>query len=265
MKQKIFLVCIGAAIAALVGCGEKAAAPQDQPKSQAPAINPAFLKVAQNLVLEDIALSAEGADAVTPKEKALHNLNIFLSVESKQLAREYDDNEVAADQKYKKTGSYLLVSGSVTGISKDFKGDPYVTLQGHQLLHDVQARFEKSDNSELASFKKGQHVLFVCEVSNKIMTQVMLRKCATLPAHAEAVRGNIDKYVAEVLAGKVKPSAEGADLISLGYVAAQNLPEGSPCFNDVKAEACVKQLTSTVGNKELQEKAKAMSAKLQGV
>lgn len=256
------LIALGLTVA---GCGDKTTEPPSPQKPQAPAINPAVLKVTQDLVLDDLVQSVEGADAVTPKDRALRSLNILLSVDAKQLAHEYDENEVAADQKYKKEGSYILVSGTVTGIHKDFKGDPYVSLQGHDWLKDVQASFETADDTKLSLLRKGQRVAFVCEIGNKIVTQVMLRKCANLQVHAQAVRGELDTYVADVLAGKVKPSAEGATLISIGYIAAQNLRAGSSCFQNIQDEACVKEISHGMESGELHEKVRVMSAKLQGL
>ena len=100
------------------------------------------IKFVQMAFLDDQLHAIQGQESAIPKDVALGELGINQAVAAQILSRDYDANEVAADQKYK-TGR-LLITGRVSGISKDFLGDPYVSLTGHQLFADVQGHFQKS-------------------------------------------------------------------------------------------------------------------------
>lgn len=211
---------------------------------QAIDISPKILKFIQDVVLDDMLNAVQGFDSQTDKNKALKNLNITASVDAKTLAEEYAANEVAADQKYKVRKSYILVSGVVESINKDFKGDPYVSLRGNVQFQDVQARFSDSDVSSLAALKKGQKVMFVCEVSGRVVAQVMLRNCTPPEAHAfnRGIRAPIDQYVADIFSGKRKPtSKESAEMLSTAWFLGQRLPADSTCFSSVSAKKCTKE------------------------
>ena len=151
---------------------------------------------------------------------------------------------MAADQKYKVRKSYILVSGVVDSIIKDFKGDPYVSLRGNAQFQDVQARFSDSDVSSLAALKKGQKVMFVCEVSGRVVAQVMLRNCTLPEAHAfnKGIRAPIDQYIADIFSGKRKTtSKESAEILTTSWFLGQRLPADSICFSSVSASKCIKQ------------------------
>lgn len=51
-----------------------------------------------------------------------------IQVEAHRLYQDYEDNEVAADQKYK--NNVLIVTGKVSTIGKDFTDEIYVALIG---------------------------------------------------------------------------------------------------------------------------------------
>ena len=223
------------------------------------------LKLAENLLLEDQQTTLKGGNGLAPKETAMKNFGIALEVEAPHLAAEYAANEVRADEKYKV--GRILVSGTVIEISKDFLGDPYVSLGGSELFHDVQAHFVDGDEEALASLTKGQKVTFVCEVSEQVVTEVMLQNCATVETFTRHARQGSDKYVENVLSGKQEINKDTADAIADFYVAAYLLPEQSRCFAqaDQECEAEIKaaiQKTNKAESQELQQKANAFVATL---
>lgn len=234
MKVRQFLAAILVALApVLPACA-----------AQAIDISPKILKFIQDVVLDDMLNAVQGFDSQIDKSKALNNLNITASVDAKTLAQEYADNEVAADQKYKVKKSYIITSGVVDSINKDFKGDPYVSLRGNAQFQDVQARFSDSDVSSLAALKKGQKVMFVCEVGGRVVAQVMLRNCTTPEAHAfnKGVRASIDQYVADIFSGKRKPATkDSAQMLTTAWFLGQRLPTDSSCFKSVGESKCSKQ------------------------
>ncbi len=223
------------------------------------------LKLAENLLLEDQQTSLEGGNSLTPKETAMKNFGIALEVEAPHLAADYAANEVRADEKYK-VGT-ILVSGTVSEISKDFVGDPYVTLGGSELFHDVQAHFADEDEEALASLTKGQKVIFVCEVSEQVVTEVMLKNCVTIETYTRHARQGSDKYVENVLSGKQEINKDTADAIAGIFVTAHLLSEQSHCFAqaDQECEAEIKaavQRANQAERQELQQKANAFAATL---
>ena len=223
------------------------------------------LKLAENMLFEDQQASLEGQESVTPKQTAMNNFGIALAVEASRLAADYEANEVAADAEYK--GRRILVSGTVDGISKDFADTPYVSLAGDQFLNDVQARFADQDLGTLAKLSKGQKVYFVCEVRERVLTQVMLGHCLTVDSYTVRARQNIDIYVQNVLSGRQQIDKQTADLIASLYVVAHLLPSQSSCFTQAD-DACETEMKLVVRHadesrkQELQQKAKAFVATL---
>jgi len=81
-----------------------------------------------------------------------------IQISSTHIYKDYDDNEVAADNKYK--DKVVEVKGKIFDISKDFSDDIVVKLNGltdnkYEIV-GVSCTFDKSHNSEAASLSKGQ-------------------------------------------------------------------------------------------------------------
>lgn len=201
------------------------------------------VKLAQTLFLEDQRAAILGEESAVPKETAMTNMGISQIVDARKLSQDYDANEVAADQHYK--GGRLLVIGTVSDVSKDFIGNPYVTLTGHQFLQDVQARFGVRAENTLATLKRGQSVNVVCEVGEKIVTEVVLKNCMMFDDYVDTVRPQFNKYVVEVLAGKQQVSKASANVIAFSYMTARLLPHDSSCFQRAD-EACEAQLSAVL-------------------
>jgi hypothetical protein len=81
-----------------------------------------------------------------------------LPIDAKALTKEYDDNELAADGKYR--GKLLAVSGKISDISETF-GSVSVSLEGHEILKTVMCTFQESEKQKVAALKKGAQVTLV--------------------------------------------------------------------------------------------------------
>ena len=81
-----------------------------------------------------------------------------VAITAKDLTKTYDDNELAADQKYK--DKILAVSGKVENIAETF-GNATVSLQGHNMVSTVMCSFEDSEKPSVAALKKGQQITLV--------------------------------------------------------------------------------------------------------
>ncbi len=89
------------------------------------------------------------------------------------LLSAYEANEVSADQQFK--GKRIKVMGIVSGISKDFLGNPYITMG--RSIPMVQCMFPRSDEPYLATVKKDAVATPTCTVAGKLMN-VILKDCA---------------------------------------------------------------------------------------
>lgn len=97
-----------------------------------------------------------------------------LEVTAAKLFADYNDNEIAADEKYK--GKVLAVTGTVGDLGKDLMDQMYITLKSGDMIMSVQAFFADEHKSRLASMKKGESVRVKCRCDGKF-GNVMLKGC----------------------------------------------------------------------------------------
>ena len=79
-----------------------------------------------------------------------------ISVSATQLFTEYQDNEVAADAKYK--DKILLITGTVESFGKDLADAPYIGLASGNQFMPVRCVFSGTDKEAIAKIKKGDQV-----------------------------------------------------------------------------------------------------------
>lgn len=96
------------------------------------------------------------------------------SVTASALVKEYEDNEVKADAKYK--GKVIVVEGKVQEIGKDLFDDIYVVIGGTGLLDGVQCAFGDEATDVVASLGKGDSVKIEGTVSG-LLGNVQLEDC----------------------------------------------------------------------------------------
>lgn len=99
-----------------------------------------------------------------------------VEVTSRQLARDFADNEVAAKAKY--DGKVLAVTGTIQSIELDFADDPVVILDGTDEFTSVHAGFDKSEVEQTSTLKKGQKLTVTCSEINEVMGSPMLGDCS---------------------------------------------------------------------------------------
>lgn len=105
---------------------------------------------------------------------------------AEQLAREYHDNEIAADGRYKT--HVVAVSGVIRDISTDVTGKPYLLLGTRDGL-GVQCLFSRDATSAVATVRVGQSVTVQGVLSSKLLGIVIIRGCTWVrePAVVPAV------------------------------------------------------------------------------
>jgi len=100
---------------------------------------------------------------------------VAIEVSALQLYKAYDDNEVAADQRYK--GKALAVTGTVLSIDKDAFDNIVVQLRGDNDFMGVHAGLDDEHEALAASLKKGTKVKWKCDGGGRILTSPVLRNC----------------------------------------------------------------------------------------
>lgn len=88
------------------------------------------------------------------------------TLSANQLYAEYENNEVAADSKYK--GQVVVVSGTIQDIGKDIMDNAYIIVGGMGFLDGVQCTFTEGENASIARLYKGQQVTVKGMVSGKL-------------------------------------------------------------------------------------------------
>lgn len=96
-------------------------------------------------------------------------------VQSLQLARDYDSNEIAADKAYK--GKALEVTGRITSIDSDVSNDAVVSLNGTNGFNDVRAMGDSDFNDYAATLRKGETITLMCKGGGEMITSPILINC----------------------------------------------------------------------------------------
>lgn len=96
-------------------------------------------------------------------------------VSAEKLCKDYEANEVAADEKYK--GKILIVDGTVKDIEKGIFDEIYVTLEGDKdRITSVKCYFSDAHKSRLARLTKDQKVSIKGKCDGKTF-DVVLKGC----------------------------------------------------------------------------------------
>jgi hypothetical protein len=99
-----------------------------------------------------------------------------VEVSSTELAKAYEENEVAAQGQY--GGKVLKVSGRVVSIELDMMDEPVVALPGANEFSNVQASFGEDATAITSSLKKGQEITVTCNKVSEVMGSPILTECA---------------------------------------------------------------------------------------
>ena len=94
------------------------------------------------------------------------------------LYKEYQDNAIAADGKYK--GKILQLEGKIEKINREIAGNPFVTFRvGEEYsFKDVRLTFKKSEEEKVSKLAKGQTITVKGKCSGQLVTgTVSLHDC----------------------------------------------------------------------------------------
>jgi hypothetical protein len=94
------------------------------------------------------------------------------TISAQDLVQNYINNEVRADENFKNKQFY--VEGTVSDIKKDIMDDIYVTLEGPEILREVQCYFD--DKETASKLEKGMRVTFYGKCDG-LMMNVLMKNC----------------------------------------------------------------------------------------
>ena len=246
--RTITVLFVSAAL--LVGCGGG----DSKPKLDENGLN----FIAEGL-RDDVNVAMQDGKSTLTKKQALEISGIQGIVSTTQLAKEYDANEVSADEKYKKKP--IIVNGRVQSINKDFMDKPYLVLSGSNMFQTVQAKFDKANTSELSSMKKGQNVQLVCQVDNYVIGSVMLGDCQNLNSYLVRQKDKIKSLGSDIVLGKQSMGEKNDETIRSLYIIGKNLPLDSPCHADIASKECQSALKNLPEEVKAKVKAEIDAAK----
>lgn len=98
-----------------------------------------------------------------------------IEVSAYSLFAAYEQNEVAADNKYQ--GKVLRVVGVVGEVSKDFTGDVIVDLRTPNEFTPVRAYVVEAEVGKVANLMRGDGVSLFCEGNGAMLGSPILKGC----------------------------------------------------------------------------------------
>lgn len=106
----------------------------------------------------------------------LEHLPNIIADSPEYIVRDYEQNEVAADNKYK--GKTIRISGRINDIGKDIMDQIYITFKmpGQWEIRTVQCFFSDAHSQEIGNLRKGQDITIQGTV-NGLMMNVLLKDC----------------------------------------------------------------------------------------
>ncbi len=171
--------------------------------------------------------------------KGISSMLELLTASSKQIAKDYNENEVAADQKYFK--KMIRLSGYIESINSGLGNEPYITLDGINSFLLPQAHFKNGNILKISKLHKRQKVCLVCKGNGAVISIPMFNNCQFAKDYAENEIMKIKLELEDFLHGK-KTTSESIAVVAIFTIATvRALPETSACFSN-KASKCLKEI-----------------------
>ncbi len=133
------------------------------------------------------ASPAPQAAASQPQQQATEAKLPDVSTTPAEMAKAYSDNSVSADQQFK--GKVILVSGTVSDISNDENGNPYITMASGTYKNVPRFQFDKDSLTELAMLQKGQKLTVICTGDGDNAKTPMNKDCKIIQSTSNGQQG----------------------------------------------------------------------------
>ena len=130
-----------------------------------------------------MTLSLMGCDRPPETERTSDNKIVAekapLETTASEIAKEYADNSVAADNKFKDTT--FNVSGTIVDVNKNEINEPYVSLKGGvDPTKEPQFAFIVADREKAFELKPGQNIKLQCKGLGDMADAPMAGECKIL-------------------------------------------------------------------------------------
>lgn len=214
------------------------------------ALTPIESTVLDNVFKEEMSVFLDGGDTIL--------FDSLVAAPAIDVAREYDKNQVSADEKYYEKS--LLVTGRILAINSGLGNEPYVVLKGINAFSSPQVHFGQPDVQRIASLSKGESSSFVCDGAGSIVGTPLFRKCKFADDYAVGRVKSAKSDAIKLLHGK-RISGEAIPMLTIGAIAiARELPETSACLSN--SEGCVSEIESGFKNGDADQKIAAVANEL---
>jgi hypothetical protein len=119
----------------------------------------------------------ESTDKKSEQPAAPEKLTPQITVTSANISKEYSENEVAADDKYK--SKIIEISGKITGIDNgSFDNEMIIKLaDGKYDFSGPWCYMKASEKEKVLAFKKGQQVTLIGKGESATMGSPILKDC----------------------------------------------------------------------------------------
>lgn len=209
------------------------------------------------LLVDEMKTIVSGGDAAFPDLLNKH-LGEYVVASSNVLQREYEKNEVAADQKFRR--KTIFIKGAVNSIDRGIGENYFIGLNGGSNPF-MQPKASMADGyaNFLASLEKGDRVSLVCQGNGMLIGSAMLKDCEPSDNYYYAKAGKIisNLKLSDAISKKDK---ELLSVVMSGMVIASLLPEKSNCFSpQYSAEKCGIEMRKVTDTKN-KEKAAAFES-----
>lgn len=222
----------------------------DLATSKGYAFQPREAALLEYVLKDDVATFLNGGEATLGKD--------LLSVTAIEVGKAYNDNQVAADQRYFKKP--LLLSGKIESINSGLGNEPYIALRGVNQFLPPQVHFHKANIEKISSLKKGEKLVLVCDGAGSIAGTPMFKSCQFADDYASHKITKLKAEIRKFLDGK-KPSSENVAMLSIKVITfARSLPESATCFTE--GSKCIKELEAVMKDKGFEGKLSAVISEL---
>jgi len=113
--------------------------------------------------------TVELSDSQSTKEAK----TISAELDASKLFDDYNDNEIAADAKYK--GEWIKVSGTIGRIEQGIVREPYIALETGLGEEGVEVVFDKANVGQLVKLTRGQRVTVIGKCTGKVLGIVFVQ------------------------------------------------------------------------------------------
>lgn len=264
MKNILTTIIIICFLGIILSCNKTEKTNAHSVSTKQPELNPLGLKMAKVFVVSSLESYLKTGNSKGFGVNWAPVVNVDTRIYARSLAKDYNANEVAADNKYK--GKMVAVTGVVTQISKDVAGDVFVALSaGDNVFEGVQAYLDSKSGVEAATLSKGQKIGLVCRVDGMMIGQVILRECMGQRDFREKIRREMESNIDGFFAGQnvSMPQLEQVKAMAyMGYLVGARDSKACDGHSQGACEQIFHSVTKDIQDSKLSEQEKDIAKRI---